>query len=312
MFLRRPAACRRTSVRRLEPTWLHFPGCRAHCLPCGPRRYCHDKNILHRDIKSSNLLVNSKGHLKIADFGLARKWKEDSAHTNKVITLWYRPPELLLGASVYGREVDVWSAGCILGELFVRRPPFRASNEIDQVSPVTIVSQPRLRRAFASPQPAPGRTPCRAAPPPPARKSPLPRGATSTPPRTVHVCATPHHQPLFLAALTHSFAHRRQLDAISRVCGTPSLTNWPGIKEMPLYQSMRPKKLHERCLKQHFAAHKMPEDALQLLDVMLTLDPKNRITTAAALGHPFLARTATAPGPGDGSLFANLPSHQGE
>jgi len=52
-------------------------------------RYCHDKNILHRDIKGSNLLVNNSGHLKIADFGLARKYRQNEAHTNNVITFWY-------------------------------------------------------------------------------------------------------------------------------------------------------------------------------------------------------------------------------
>lgn len=82
-------------------------------------QHCHACNIFHRDIKGSNLLINNHGQLKIADFGLAREYnsKEQRAYTNKVITLWYRPPELLLGNVVYGPEVDLWSAGCILGEV---------------------------------------------------------------------------------------------------------------------------------------------------------------------------------------------------
>jgi len=75
--------------------------------------YLHDQGILHRDMKGSNILLNAAGELKLADFGLARaysKHKRDD-YTNRVITLWYRGPELLLGETVYGPEVDMWSAG---------------------------------------------------------------------------------------------------------------------------------------------------------------------------------------------------------
>ena len=82
-------------------------------------QYCHMIDIMHRDIKGSNLLLNNKGQIKIADFGLARRYdsKEMRQYTNQVITMWYRPPELLLGNEVYGPEVDIWSIGCILGEV---------------------------------------------------------------------------------------------------------------------------------------------------------------------------------------------------
>lgn len=75
--------------------------------------YLHHMGILHRDIKGSNLLINNKGELKIADFGLARVFEKSQAqdYTNRVITLWYRPPELLLGATAYGPAVDIWSVG---------------------------------------------------------------------------------------------------------------------------------------------------------------------------------------------------------
>lgn len=77
--------------------------------------YLHHQSILHRDMKGSNILVNSRGELKLADFGLARVYakKRREDYTNRVITLWYRSPELLMGETVYGPEVDMWSAGYV-------------------------------------------------------------------------------------------------------------------------------------------------------------------------------------------------------
>lgn len=237
--------------------------------------YVHKKGMLHRDIKASNLLLNNRGDLKIADFGLARSLNidEERPYTNRVITLWcaflrqmcwhffrpsafshfrsfvssfcggvglvgccptpsstwhgtphnhiscsvwltfcqlwlrYRPPELLLGNEVYGPEVDMWSTGCILGELYNRRPIFRAENEIDQ------------------------------------------------------------------------------LDAISRVCGTPTPAAWPTVHECRLFDTMQFKKVYPRLVKEHFRQKfpEFPPDGVDLLDQLLILDPSKRITSSRAL-----------------------------
>uniref|UniRef100_A0A182NNE0 Cyclin-dependent kinase 12 n=1 Tax=Anopheles dirus TaxID=7168 RepID=A0A182NNE0_9DIPT len=102
--------------------------------------YCHKKNFLHRDIKCSNILMNNRGEVKLADFGLARLYNADNRerpYTNKVITLWYRPPELLLGEERYGPAIDVWSCGCILGELFLKKPLFQANQEPAQLEMIS-------------------------------------------------------------------------------------------------------------------------------------------------------------------------------
>lgn len=103
--------------------------------------YCHNKNFLHRDIKCSNILLNNKGEIKLADFGLARLYQQDQErpYTNRVITLWYRPPELLLGEEHYGPSIDVWSVGCILGELFTRKPLFQGHQEAMQLELISKV-----------------------------------------------------------------------------------------------------------------------------------------------------------------------------
>jgi len=99
-------------------------------------KFCHDKRMLHRDIKASNILIDNMGNLKLADFGLARNYSEtcsDTKYSNKVITLWYRPPELLLGSETYGPAVDMWSVGCILAQMVIGKPAFMGANHIDQL-----------------------------------------------------------------------------------------------------------------------------------------------------------------------------------
>ncbi len=118
--------------------------------------YMHEHHIVHRDVKASNILLSRGGALKFADFGLAKVALDPDAPadeeattrlmTNRVVTLWYRAPELLLGSTTYGAEVDMWSVGCIMVEIVSGRAAFTANDEIGQLEAICR----RLRLGSAS------------------------------------------------------------------------------------------------------------------------------------------------------------------
>ncbi|CAB3986415.1 cyclin-dependent-like kinase 5 [Paramuricea clavata] len=97
--------------------------------------FCHANNVLHRDLKPQNLLINKDGELKLGDFGLARPFGIPvRCYSAEVVTLWYRPPDVLMGAKIYTTSIDMWSAGCIFAELSNGgRPLFPGSDVDDQL-----------------------------------------------------------------------------------------------------------------------------------------------------------------------------------
>ncbi|KAK9902816.1 hypothetical protein WJX75_007237 [Coccomyxa subellipsoidea] len=99
--------------------------------------YLHENWVLHRDLKTSNILYSNRGELKVCDFGLARQFGSPlRPYTHNVVTLWYRAPELLLGTQEYSTPIDMWSLGCIMAELLTKKVLFDGQSEIEQIKKI--------------------------------------------------------------------------------------------------------------------------------------------------------------------------------
>lgn len=171
--------------------------------------YCHRRRILHRDLKPQNILINTAGVLKIADFGLVRAFSIPMpSYTDGVVTLWYRAPELLLGEISYSTPIDVWSVGCIFVEMLTNgKPLFAKQSEIEQVT------------------------------------------------------------------------------AIFEVCGSPTEQTWPGISQIRDFASYA---TYPGLGGVTTAIPDAPDEAKQLLQQLMVLDPAQRITAKQALSHPYI------------------------
>lgn len=207
--------------------------------------YMHKNKVIHRDLKASNLLVNKKGELKIADWGLARSWNSDMKHlTNRVITLWYRPPELLLGSNQYNTKIDMWSVGCILAEMFRRSGFLRGRDEVSQ------------------------------------------------------------------------------LECIFKTCGHPTKENWPNIERTcRLWKKFkpgdgevtRPRRLREALRAQVRNPRWMTDNALDLIDHLMILNPDNRWSAQKALLADYFFDEPAVKDPRDLSMkFAIDSMHEWE
>jgi serine/threonine protein kinase len=169
--------------------------------------FCHRRRILHRDLKPQNLLIDKRGTLKLADFGLARAFGVPiRTYTHEVVTLWYRAPEILLGGKQYTTAVDIWSIGCIFAEMFMGGALFPGDSEIDE-----------LFRIF-------------------------------------------------------------------RLLGTPTEKTWPGVSQFRDFKATFPQWSPQSLSS---ILPDMEPEGLDLLSQMLVYEPGKRISSVAALRHPY-------------------------
>jgi cyclin-dependent kinase 1 len=174
--------------------------------------FCHVRGVMHRDLKPQNVLVSRDGRLKLADFGLARSFVPPiRPFTHEVVTLWYRPPEILLGCKTYALPVDVWAVGTMLAEMVTKRPLFPGDSEIDEIF------------------------------------------------------------------------------KIFRILGTPNEEVWPGVTALPDWNEDFPvwPSLHVSRFTPGLC-----ENGVDLLEQMMAIDPRRRISCKEALQHPYFADIA--------------------
>ncbi|KII94569.1 hypothetical protein PLICRDRAFT_184140 [Plicaturopsis crispa FD-325 SS-3] len=205
--------------------------------------YLHSTHILHRDLKPANILITGAGVVKIGDLGLARLIYQPLqplfAGDKVVVTIWYRAPELLMGAKHYNKAVDCWAVGCVLAELASLRPIFKGEEaKLDSKKNVPF--------------------------------------------------------------------QRDQLLKIFEVLGTPDEKDWPGVRDMPEYQSMKRLDLFQNRLAEWCQSRVRSAQGYDLLKQLFAYDPDNRLTAKEALSHKWFHED---PKP-TWNAFESVPKHQ--
>jgi len=227
----------------------------------------HARCVMHRDLKPQNVLVDrARGVVKVADFGLARGFlPPHKPYTDRVVTLWYRAPELLLGARSYGPAVDVWSVGCIVAEMLSREPLFRAESEVGMLH--------QIFQALGTPADDEGQAEgggggAGAGGAGPESRQPAPSAAAAAAgPRPASAAPAPPVAPPPLPAAAAAFGSR-----------------WRGVRELahwrPDFPQWRPRDLADLL-----PALAGDAAGLDLVGRLLCLDPSRRLTAGQALAH---------------------------
>ncbi|RVX09808.1 Mitogen-activated protein kinase-like MMK2 [Vitis vinifera] len=226
-------------------------------------KYVHSANVLHRDLKPSNLLLNANCDLKIGDFGLARTTSETDFMTEYVVTRWYRAPELLLNCSEYTAAIDIWSVGCILGEIMTRQPLFPGRDYVHQLRLITentfaagVIHYQSVLTIFY--------------------------GA----PLFCHFCSL--HGPVLALFTCQLDSVRSHFSLPIALIGSPDDSSLGFLRSDNARRYVRQLPQYPR---QQFQARfpNMSPGAIDLLEKMLVFDPNRRITVEGALSHPYLA-----------------------